>query len=196
MFLDSKTLLIRFAALWAVVLFCAVVPTPFALAVMVVLGHAYFVSALGDTLRTTTINSRFCLRLLTLCVLIIGSNVLWGWAHWLDERIPHEWMALAFLSYCSYRCLVRKQRSSPRTIGSHATLTELFTLIILFTVCLAAYILLDHPVSNLAHYLFEPAYFYLWFTIHFVSTNGLNSQLFRIGRSNLNHENTYGSMPM
>ena len=163
---------------------------------MVVLGHAYFVSALGDTLRTKSINRRFWLRLLTLCVLIVGANALWGWAHWLDERIPHELMALAFLSYCSYRCLVRKQRSSPQTIGSHATLTELFTLIMLFSVCLAAYILLDHPISNLAHYLFEPAYFYLWFAIHCVSTSGLNSWLHRVGERNHNQESTYGSVPM
>ena len=163
---------------------------------MVVVGHAYFVSALGDTLRTSAINNRFCMRLLTLCVLIIGSNVLWGWAHWLNERIPHELMALVFLSYCSYRCLVRKQRSSAQTIGSHATLTELLTLIILFTVCLAAYILLDHPVSNLAHYLFEPAYFYLWFAIHCVSTGRLSSQLLQVDRLNSSLENTYGSMPM
>ncbi|MFK7734104.1 MAG: hypothetical protein AB8B48_20955 [Pseudomonadales bacterium] len=193
MFIDSRTLLIRFMALWAVVLFCIVVPTPLALAVMVVLGHAYFVSALGDTLRTSTVNGHFCLRLLTLCVLIIGSNALWGWALWLNERIPHEFMALAFLSYCSYRCLVRKQRASPQTIGSHTTLTELFTLMILFAVCLAAYILLDHPVSNLAHYLFEPAYFYLWFAIHCVSTSGLQN---RFNNQHKDQETTYGSLPM
>ncbi len=193
MFLDGRLLLTRFVALLLVVLFCIAAPTPLALAIMVVLGHAYFVSALGDTLRTNTVDSRFCLRLLTLCVLIIGSNLLWAWAHWLDDNIPHEFMALAFLSYCSYRCLVRKQLSSPQTIGSHATLAELFTLIILFAVCLAAYVLLDHPVSNLAHYLFEPAYFYLWFAIHFASTSGLQSHdknQHPIG------ENTFGSKPM
>lgn len=183
-------------ALWAVAMFCMTVPAPLTLAAMVVLGHAYFVSALGDTLRTSTVDGRFWLRLLTLCVLIVGSNILWGWAHWLNERIPHELMALAFLSYCSYRCLVRKQRSSAQTIGSQATLMELFTLIILFAVCLAAYILLDHPLSNLAHYLFEPAYFYLWFAIHCASISNLGELQQRFNNPNGNQETTFGSIPM
>ncbi|MEM8498908.1 MAG: hypothetical protein AAF542_12850 [Pseudomonadota bacterium] len=193
MFLDGKAVLIQFTALWAVVLFCFAAPTPLALAVMVVLGHAYFLSALGDTLRTTAVTGRFWLRLLTLCVLIVGSNALWGWAHWLNERIPHELMALTFLSYCSFRCLQRKQQCTPQTIGFYASLTELFTLVILFAVCLAAYILLDHPVSNLAHYLFEPAYFYLWFAIHYASTIGLKNHY---NDAENNKETALGSIPM
>lgn len=188
--------MIRCVALWAVMLFCITAPTPLTLAAMVVFGHAYFTSALGDTLRTTAISRSFYLRLLSLCALIIGSHALLGWGHWLNTVIPQQLMAVIFLCYCSYQCIVRRQRFTSRSIGSHATLGELITLNILFGVCLGAYILLDHPFSNMAHYLFEPAYFYLWFVIHCACTSRFTAAQQDAENAHTKPENTFGSMPM
>ncbi len=196
MFVDSKYLLIQCTALGLVLLICGIAPTPLALALMVVFGHAYFLSALGDTLRTTVIDTSFYLRTLALCGAVVGSNVIIGWAHWLDARVPHEIMAVVFLCYCAYHCVLRQLRCSRTSIGSHASVSELLTLFVLIGVCFSAYILLDHPISNMAHYLFEPAYFYLWFALHCACTSRFAVTAIYFEHGQPKPEATFGSVAM